>query len=495
MAFVQNLPFFGIVLALFSGVLCSVLKRKPARLFCLAVMTAETIASLLVLLFVLQTGESYVFMMGHFPAPWGNEIRVGVLESFSALFFTGIMLLSILGGLKYIEKDVEESKENIYYTMLCLLLSSILALIYTNDLFTAYVFVEINTIAACGMIVIRQNGRSLAAGFRYMIMSLLGSGLFLIGICMTYDITGHLLMSNIKESIAVLVENGEYAVPLTLIIGLMAVGLAIKSALFPFHSWLPDTYGSSTVTSSAVLSSLVSKAYIFLLIKIIYRVIGFDVIVSHNIMNVLFVFGLVAMILGSVNALRERDIKRVIAYSSVAQIGYIYMGIGLGTHFGMMAAVFHLYAHASAKALAFVAQAGICDANGGNRSLLKLKGTGFQNKMAGVGFTAAALSMVGIPLFAGFVAKYNFAEAAMHSTGKMPYTLLVLAISTVLNAMYFLRIVIRIYTPTGVVEPPNSKTDKPFFVAVLCMIIINILLGTLSAPVMEMIEQGLHMFS
>ena len=227
MEFVQNLPFFGIVLALFSGVLCSILKRKFARVVCLGLVTAELVASLLVLLFVLRTGESYVYMMGHFPAPWGNEIRVGILEAFTAVFFCVIMLLSILGGLKHIEEDLEESKENLFYTMVCLLLSSFLALIYTNDLFTAYVFVEINTISACGLIVIRQTGRSLVGGVKYMIMSLLGSGLFLIGLCMIYDITGHLLMSNIKETFPELAPTGEYAEPLTIIIALVSVGLAM----------------------------------------------------------------------------------------------------------------------------------------------------------------------------------------------------------------------------------------------------------------------------
>ena len=496
MEFVQNLPFFGIVLALFSGVLCSILKRKFARVVCLGLVTAELVASLLVLLFVLRTGESYVYMMGHFPAPWGNEIRVGILEAFTAVFFCVIMLLSILGGLKHIEEDLEESKENLFYTMVCLLLSSLLALIYTNDLFTAYVFVEINTISACGLIVIRQTGRSLVGGVKYMIMSLLGSGLFLIGLCMIYDITGHLLMSNIKESITELAATGAYAEPLTTIIALVSVGLAIKSALFPFHSWLPDTYGFSTPASSAIMSSLVSKGYIFLLIKIIYRVIGFDVIVSNRITNVLFVFGLAGMIIGSLNALKERDIRRMVAYSSVAQIGYIYMGIGLGTVYGMAAALFHIYSHASGKSLLFIAQSGLTDANGGKKSLLDMKGVGFRNKIAGLGFAVGSLSMVGIPLFAGFISKYNFATASMYSPHKMLATLLVLALSTVLNAMYFLRTVIRIYTPTGeAVKPAESKTGPSFAAAVAVMALINIAIGTCSGPMMEMIERGLHMFS
>ena len=224
-----------------------------------------------VLVYVTGTGQEYVYMMGHFPAPWGNEIRVGILEALMALFFCVIMLLSMIGGSRERELELEESKQNLYYIMVNLLLCSLLALVYTNDLFTAYVFVEINTISACGLIMIKQNGRTMEASVRYMIMSLLGSGLLLLGICFLYDLTGHLLMSNIKEQVQLLALSGNYHIPLIVSLGLMSVGLAIKSALYPFHTWLPDAYGYSTLSSAAILSSLVSKGYIFLLIKIFYR--------------------------------------------------------------------------------------------------------------------------------------------------------------------------------------------------------------------------------
>jgi multicomponent Na+:H+ antiporter subunit D len=197
MSFVQNFPFMSIILSLFSGPLSSVLGGKKAKFINFFVLVAIGCMSVAVLVFVLANG-SYVYTMGHFSAPWGNEIRVGVLEAAMAVFFCLIMLLCMLGGVWEREQEVEESKQNLYYIMTNLLLCSLLALIYTNDLFTAYVFVEINTISACGLIMIRQNGRTIEAATRYMIMSLLGSGLLLLGICFLYDLTGHLLMSNIQ---------------------------------------------------------------------------------------------------------------------------------------------------------------------------------------------------------------------------------------------------------------------------------------------------------
>lgn len=334
MAFVQNLPFLSILLSLFAGPLSSIISGKKAKWVNLAVIAAVGVMSSAVLVFVLESGEPYVYMMGHFPAPWGNEIRVGVLEASMAVIFCIIMFLCMIGGSRERELEIEESKMNLYYVMVNLLLCSLLALIYTNDLFTAYVFVEINTIAACGLIMIRQNGRTIEAATRYMIMSLLGSGLFLLGLCFLYDLTGHLLMSNIQASVRVLQETGEYHIPLLVSICLISVGLAIKSALYPFHAWLPDAYGYSTLSSAAILSSLVSKGYIFLLVKIFYRVVGFDVIMDSKVINVLFVFGIIGMIMGSVAAIKENNIRRMIAFSSVAQIGYIYMGLGLGSQIG-----------------------------------------------------------------------------------------------------------------------------------------------------------------
>lgn len=497
MDFICNFPFFSILLSLFSGTICSVLPAKAAKVVNRVVITVIGLLSAALLVYLLSVGEPFVYWMGHFPAPWGNEIRAGVLEAGMALFFCVIMYLSMAGGAHKLYDEVDESKHNLYYILVNLLLSSLLALVYTNDMFTAYVFVEINTISACGLIMIRQVGRTIEAAVRYMIMSLLGSGLLLFGICIMYDLTGHLLMSNIKESVGLLVANGEYQIPLIVSIALMCVGLCIKSALFPFHAWLPDAYGYSTVSSAAILSSLVSKGYIFLLIKIIYRVIGFDIFNNTRIIDVLFVFGLMGMIFGSLSAIRENDIRRMIAFSSVAQIGYIYMGFGMGTQTGMVASVYHILSHAATKSLLFIAAIGLTEVSGGSRRFSDLTGAGYRNKWAGVAFTAGALSMVGIPLFSGFISKLLFAQAAVQVEGKMLASLIVLGISTVLNAIYFMKTVLRIYATTeeNTYSGMTFKSMKIYAVTLLFFILLNVILGVNSQPIVDMIEKGLAMFA
>ncbi len=511
MSLVQNFPFFSIIIAMFSGIFSSVLDGKKARNLSLLVIVLTTGMSLAVLHFCVRTGQSYTYMMGHFPAPWGNEIRAGILEGLTAVLFGLVMFFSVTGGMDHTAADVETSKQNLFYIMIDLMLSSLLALIYTNDLFTAYVFVEINTIAGCGLIMIRQIGRSLSSAIRYMIMSQLGSGLFLIGLSLLYDVTGHLLMSPAKDAVAGIEAAGLYEVPMLVIMAVVSVGLAIKSGLYPFHYWIPDTYGYATPTASAVLSGLVSKGYIFLLIKIFYRVLGRENVIASEIVNVLFVFGLAGMLMGSVHAILERDTRRMIAYSSVAQIGYIYMGIGLGTQAGMVAAIFHMFTHSATKALLFISAVGLYEVSKDQKDFRSLQGSGYRNPLAGIGFTVGALSMVGFPMLSGFISKLLFATSALQSPHKMLPTVIALAISTILNAVYFLRLVITLYTIPE--ESSENKREEPaneeeipkrrpvlspgtwkLHLAIVSFILLNLTLGLYSQPVVAWIGSGLAMF-
>ncbi len=487
---------FNIVMSLMCGVVSSLLPRRGAKVLSLGLIGTAGVMNGVVLWYVSQYGQ-YTFMMGHFPAPWGNEIRVGVLEVVLAVFFCAIMFLSLLGGEHYVDLEIEETKANLYYTMLDLMLTSLLALIYTNDMFTAYVFVEINTIAAGALIMSRNNGHTLVAATKYMIMSLVGSGLLLLGLSMLYGVTGHLLMVNMHEQIVEYAKAGQYAVPLTVAMALMSVGLAIKSALFPFHTWLPDAYAYATPTSAAVLSSLVSKGYIFLLFKIFYRVFGFDFVLDHKVTNLLFVFGVAGMIVGSVVAIYQHDVRRLIAFSSIAQIGYIYMGIGMAVPMGTVAAVFHIMSHAASKSMLFIAAKGLSDVSGDSKDFARLRGSGLRNKLAGVAFSVGAFSMVGIPLFAGFTSKVYFAEAALTAEGgKLAVAMAALALSTVLNAIYFIRALITIYTPKECPEFDAASYHIPVTMAaaLVCFILLNLFLGTWSSSIEQAIATGLGTF-
>ncbi len=498
MALWQSIPFVCILLPLGSSALTSVLRERQARCWTTLVLGLLAVLTAIYLPLMNTFGQSYTYMMGHYPAPWGNELRSGILEALTAHFFALVMLLSYLGGMRKVDEHILRDKQSLYHVMLLLLTAALMAEVYTNDIFTAYVFVEIMTLAACALIASRSRGRTLVASTRYMIMNLIGSGLFLLGIILLYDLTGHLLMSNMQQAVRALHLSGDYHMPLIVVVALMTAGLCIKSALFPFHTWVPDAYSYSTPTSCAVLSGLVSKGYIFLLMKIMYRVIGLDVIRDMGILDVLFIFALVGMVMGSVSAIRQNDIRRMISFSSVAQIGYIYMGIGLGTDGAMMAAMFHVFAHAVCKSMLFLSSGGLADASGNSKKFRDLRGAGFRAPVAGVAFTIGALSMVGFPFLGGFSSKLNFALIALQASGWRMYLVLsVLVISTWLNTMYFLRTVVTLYRkPVKGVRYPPEKAKRGFCynAALIAFCIVNVTLGVFSQAVINAITSGLAMF-
>lgn len=499
MALVQNFPFAVILLYLASGVVCSVLPAKAAKWYCLFLNAAATVMMAATLLFTVRTDEPYIYWMGHFPAPWGNELRVGPLEALMATAFCGVMLLSLMGGMTHIFEDCEPRKVNLYFTAVCLLMSSLTALVYTNDLFTAYVFVEINTITACALIMLNyRSGAALIATTQYLIMSLLGSGLFLLGIMLLYDLTGHLLMENIGEAVHSLTAYGGYVFPLTVIIGLFSIGMGLKSALFPFHMWLPDAHSSASSSSSAILSGLVLKAYIFILLKIYCRVIGLDVITVNRVTDVLFLFGAAAMVFGSMQALWEKDLKRMLAYSSVAQIGYVFVGIGLGTFEGLLAACLQILAHAFTKPMLFCAAGGFMSVSGGSRKLEELRGAARRDLLSGAGFLVGAISMIGIPLFGGFAVKTSLSLAAVERTGWKAWIALgAIVISTVLNALYYLHAVEKLFSREGPSELAGvrARRDVLFAAAMGAMILLNVWFGIRWEVFTDMIRRGLALFA
>ena len=491
---VHNIPFFSIILAMFCGIIPPLFKdgRKARRLHGFMVGVVG-ILSVILLINVVQNGEAYTFMLGHFPAPWGNELRIGPLEALLAVLVSVVMFLTVTAGSEQIFREIVPEKQKFYFIMLNATFGAMLAMTYTNDMFTAYVFIEILTIASCTLILARGTKQAMVGTTHYLVFGCMGSGLFLLGVCILYGITGHLLFPQMKETVAMLMATGNYHFSLMIVVALMFVGLGIKSGLFPFHSALPSAYGSTMTTSNGILSGLVLKAYIILAFKLVFELFTIETLVELKIADVMFVLGVLGMIMGSVYAVHESRLKRMLAYSSVAQIGYIFMGIGLGSVAGILAAIFHVFAHATTKSMLFICCGTFIDEAGGKEQLENLKGAAHRNPLAGIAFTVGALSMIGVPLFAGFISKLYFATAALEMTGlRLVLVLAALAISMILNAMYFLPSVIAIWTRPK--EEVKKAQNSPLFaLAMVLFIVVNLVLGIGYRPIIEVMEMGIEL--
>ncbi len=495
MNIIASFPLFAIVLCLLCAAVSLALGGKAARALSLCLAAVLTGLYAAVLWYGCTSGTVTVYMMGHYPHPWGNEIRFSIIDPLFAACFAFILFLSLLGGKKQLARDLHENRHNFYCILCDLLLAALSALCFTNDLFTGYVFVEISTLAAVGLLMIREIGRTTLASVRYLIFSLIGSGLFLMGVILLYGITGQLLMPDLKAAVSALAQSGQYRIPLITSMCLITLGLSVKSGLCPFHLWMPDTYGYATPASSAILSGLVSKGYLVLLIKCIFDVFGTEVYYASGVQNVLFFLGIAGMIAGSVSAMQEKEINRMLAYSSAAQIGCIFMGIGISPELGMLAALYHILVHAFTKPLLFLSAAQLVDASGG-LYYRELKDSAHKNRPAGVGFAIGACSMIGIPLTMGFVSKYRFALAAFEPDAFTVITLVALAISTVLNTFYFARMVLRIYRPNEDGEKPERvklRDQLPYCISAFILMLVNILCGVAADSLLEFLRHGLDL--
>ena len=489
----NNIPFISIMISMVASVVMLLLGKKSEVALKLAqgILLIVAILSLVMIPYFISNGGTITYMLGHYPSPWGNELRFGLLESILAFVFSTVLLLAILGGKNDIKEDIQSRKRSQYFALLMLLLLSLLALIYTNDIFTAYVFIEINTVASCGIVMVKESGETLRATIKYLFMSLMASGLFLISIAILYSITGHLLIPALAESIKGLVASGNYKMPLYVSCALITISMGVKSAMFPFHTWLPDAHGTATTASSSILSGVVVKGYIILLIKIYYRVFGIELVKSMGLLNIVFLLGIAGMVFGSLFAIREKNLKRMIAYSSVAQIGYIYAGIGIGSFAGLAAALFHMIVHAYTKPLLFSSAGGLIAASNHSKMIKDMTGAGKRNVMAGIGFLIGTLSMVGVPLFGGFASKLYLASSAS-GTGYL--FLIALAISSFLNALYYMPVLFRIYSRSSesAVVLDDEKSDAGYTMSIVCFAAVNIILGVAGIYVMHLLSQGVQ---
>ena len=504
MPFVQNFPFFSIILSITCAVICILLKQRPAKVLTFACLITLTVLSAVLLAFTLRTGESFSFTMGAFPAPFGNELRAGPFEALMALLFSVVTLLSIAGGLRDIFHDEPEKKINLFYFMVNMLLSALLAIIYTNDIFTAYVFIEITTIAACSTISAKPGGRTLAATMSYLILSLIGSSLFLLGLAMLYSVTGHLLFPGLLGGITTLFAAGYYTLPLFVIIGMMVAGFAIKSALFPFHGWLPDAHASATTAASAVLSGIIIKVYPILLIRMIFYVFGFETMGALRIAHLFIFFGVAAIVYGSWRAMQQKTIKRMLAYASISNMGFIFVAIGLNTYAGMAAAAFHIAAHAVGKAMLFTAAGGLAAVSDHRKDFTSLRGAGRRDLFAGTAFVVGALSMIGIPLFPGFISKLVLTMAALETPFAVVVIPAVVIVSTVFSGMYYIPAIICIFSKRPASPAKSATPEEPehvpltmsllYWAALSIFMAITLFLGLFSQPVLRAIERGLAAF-
>lgn len=404
---------------------------------------------------LVSDGTIIKYAVGGWLPPWGIEVIINPFSAFILCVISFICLLILLYSIPSLLHEISAKTIGWYYTIFLLLVSAMYGMAITNDIFNMYVFIEVTGISACALVLAKNTKLATEAAFKYLLLATVGSGFVLFGISLLYLITGHLNISYIANEFALVYQ--QYPFIIWVVMSFFLVGFGIKSALFPLYIWLPDAHSAAPTTSSAILSGLVVKAYIVALIKIYFLIFGFELLNLLYIRHLILLMASAAIITGSLFAFAQLDLKRRLAYSSVAQIGYIFLGIGLGSVTGLTAGIFHIFNHAVMKSCLFLS-AGAIHYQTGKRQVNTLQGIGYEMPITIGAFSIAALSMIGLPLFSGFVSKWNLALGSIET--EMPLFVGLIILSGLLNAGYFLPIIWQAFFDVDSEKPKTFKLDK-----------------------------------
>ena len=431
----------------------------------------------LIFAFMISEGERVKYVVLDYYSSIGIEVVLDSLSIYMMVVMSGISLAILLYSVPSIKKEVREKAIGWYYTLYLLLLSAMFGIIMTNDLFNLYVFVEVVGISACALVIIKNDRASTEATLKYLLLTAIGSGFLLFGIGLTYAVTGHLNLDHVHYSLAIF----SYDLPFLMwtIITFYFIGFGIKAALMPFHVWLPDAHSKAPTASSAALSGLVVKAYIIGLIKVYNVLMQAPLFDFTHIKITILILASIAMIAGSFFAYVQHDLKRRLAYSSVAQIGYIFLGLSLGTVSALTAAFLHILHHGVVKACLFMT-AGSIYYQTEETDVRNLSGLGFKMPITFTAFTIASLSMIGLPLFSGFITKWYLAVGSIEADNYIFVVLIV--ISGLLNALYFFPIIWQGFFDPPAKDAPDSgwKLDKippPMLISTVVLAIFSIFIG------------------
>ncbi len=427
-------------------------------------------------LYAVIDGSHVIYELGGWRPPWGIEYKIDSLNAFVALIVSSIGCLACVFGYRSVPDEIEEKTIPLFYAAFQLCLLGLLGIALTGDIFNLFVFLEISSLATYALISMGKNRKALTAAFSYLILGTIGATFFLIGVGFLFAASGSLNSADIASRFSTFEDM--QLVQTALIF--MVMGIALKAAIFPLHSWLPNAYSQAPSTVSVFLSATATKVSIYVLLRILYDLYPIQYWVDMLLPQIMLSLGCVAVIYGSYRAWQQTEMKRLLAFSSVAQIGYIVIGFSLVNQLGLTAAIIHLFNHALIKATLFIG-AGILLYRANTTELGNLRGLGKDMPWTFAAITLAGLSLIGVPGTVGFVTKWYLLEAAVEKG--MWIVVITIVCGSVLAIAYVWKIVENLYFrskrkthiqdvhsgDSGIAKAPKTMVTALWIGAALCI--------------------------
>jgi multicomponent Na+:H+ antiporter subunit D len=431
----EHLQVLLVVVPLLAAPVCALLPgRRMPWLFAMVVAWAA-FAMAVVLALQVQASGVLSYALGGWAAPWGIEYRLDAANALVQLLVAAIAAVVLPFAGRSVAREVDRARQGGFYAALLLLIAGLLGITATGDAFNVFVFLEISSLSTYTLIAMGRDRRALTAAFRYLIMGTIGATFYLIGVGLLYAMTGTLNMADLAERLPAVADTRTVHTAVAFIVA----GLCLKIALFPLHLWLPNAYAYAPSAVTALMAATSTKVAVYVLIRFVYTVLGADFAFGElSLAAVLLGLAVLGMLTASAVAVTQPDVKRMLAYSSVAQVGYMVLGLSLASVTGLTAALLHMMNHAVMKSALFMALGCVAYRLGGT-AVADLRGLGRSMPWTLAAFVGGGLSLIGVPLTVGFISKWYLVLAALEQ-GRWILVAAVVA-SSLLAVAYVWRIV------------------------------------------------------
>ncbi len=431
----EHLPALQVVIPLVSAPVCLLL-RNPRHAWACALITSWVVLAIAILLVQdIYTEGTLPYAIGAWATPWGIAYQIDMAGALMILIIatTGAVVLPY--AWRSIQHEIDKKNTGLFYTCYLLCLTGLLGIVVTGDAFNLFVFLEISSLSSYVLISLGSTRRALTAAYQYLVMGTIGATFILIGIGLLYMMTGTLNMLDLAQRLPDVTDTRTIRVAFAFV----TVGVSIKLALFPLHLWLPNAYTFAPSVVSAFIAATATKVGVYVLLRFFFTVFGIQFsFAAMHVGEILMLLAVAAILVASLVAIFQGNVKRMLAYSSVAQIGYIILGISLTSTAGVAAGMLHLFNHAIIKGALFLAM-GCIFLRLGSVELKDMHGLARQMPWTMAAFVVGGLSLVGVPLTAGFISKWYLVSAAL-ADGYWPLAVLI-QVSSLLALMYIWRVV------------------------------------------------------
>lgn len=452
---IHQLPALQVLIPLLAAPLCVVLHRGRWAWFIACLASASSLVISLLLMQLTADGTVLSYRMGNWAPPWGIEYRVDILSAFVLLIVSGISTVVLPYSLRSAEKEVHKNKLYLLYAGWLIVLTGLLGMTITGDAFNVFVFLEISSLATYLIIALSRDRRSLTAAFQYLLLGTVGASFILLSIGLLYQVTGTLNMADMAQRLPAVSQSNSVKIAFVFLL----LGLGTKAAIFPLHSWLAGAYRFAPSPVTAFLAGSATKVSVYVLLRFIYTVYGQELAFKDlRLDQILLPLALLSIVIPSMVAINQQNFKRLLAFSSISQIGYMVLGIAINNHAGLSATVLHLFNHAIMKAALFMSMGAVFYQVSGHR-IVNLSGLGRHMPLTFAGFILAGLSLIGIPMTAGFISKWYLVMGAL-SNGWWPIALMVL-LSSLLAVVYIWKVIEAAYFKKPVYVNAGEAVEDP----------------------------------